>query len=627
MALGELVLSAAEWVAVHPAKIPLPSARSRWLFSGVPGHVFVPTTLSFSRPRALVLVALVWGAIYLPALGSLEIKGEEGRRILPAVAMLETGNWIVPHVGGEPYLSKPPLINWLIAGSFKIFGVQDEWAARQPSVLAVLALALGIAWRGSAWLGPGGGLLAAIFTLTNVGLMEKGRLAEIEALYVACFGLALVDWLAAWRLGESPWRRWLLPAFFLGLGLLTKGPLHVLFFYAIVGAILWRAGRLRAELAHPAHFVGVALMLGMFAAWAVPYWLALPHNQVGSAWSAQFTGRMKADSGFRFKNWIQNIPRGLFNFIPWAVFLPLLWRRANRRALPARYPREHAILYGGRLAMVGCFLLVSLLPGGLPRYTLPLIVPAALLLARVIAMPRALFFGFAGMPGAWRKGWKITVQLFLNVVGVPFGIIFTSVIFSNETSKFYDLAHGGTGEYVGTDFSVISHQVATLAAATFLPMILWMIAGKGWGIWGWRPRVKISPQNLAKLSAGIMATVVLYFVAAVVPNLSQHSRLRTIGFQLTDAAGARSILALAPGYQPFLFYLYPSPRYVSSMDQLKAEDVAPGASLLVKGADLSRTVQQLSARDIPWQTALTLDEKNRGRYVLLRLGGTKPDKP
>jgi len=31
-------------------------------------------------------------ALYLPALGSLAIKGEEGRRILPGMTMLETGN-------------------------------------------------------------------------------------------------------------------------------------------------------------------------------------------------------------------------------------------------------------------------------------------------------------------------------------------------------------------------------------------------------------------------------------------------------------------------------------------------------------------------------------------------------
>src|SRR5438105_902977 len=88
------------------------------------------------------IVLLVWAAIYLPGLGSLEIKGEEGRRILPAVTMLQTGNYLVPHVGSEPYFRKPPLVNWIVAASFKLTGVRSEWTARLPSALAILAVAL-----------------------------------------------------------------------------------------------------------------------------------------------------------------------------------------------------------------------------------------------------------------------------------------------------------------------------------------------------------------------------------------------------------------------------------------------------------------------------------------------------
>src|SRR6478672_2704249 len=95
-----------------------------------------------NRAPALFLVVLFWAAIYLPGLGSTELKGEEGRRILPAVTMLETGNWLVPYVGGKPFLRKPPLMNWLIAWSFKATGVRNEWSARLPSALAVLAMAL-----------------------------------------------------------------------------------------------------------------------------------------------------------------------------------------------------------------------------------------------------------------------------------------------------------------------------------------------------------------------------------------------------------------------------------------------------------------------------------------------------
>ena len=91
--------------------------------------------------RSFFFVTLVWALIYLPRLGSLEFKSEEGRRVLPAVTMIESGNYVVPQIGGEPYLRKPPLVNWLVAGSFKLFGVRNEWTARLPSVLAVLAVA------------------------------------------------------------------------------------------------------------------------------------------------------------------------------------------------------------------------------------------------------------------------------------------------------------------------------------------------------------------------------------------------------------------------------------------------------------------------------------------------------
>ena len=35
--------------------------------------------------------------------------GEEGRRVLMARGMLEEGHWVIPHLAGEPYLTKPPL--------------------------------------------------------------------------------------------------------------------------------------------------------------------------------------------------------------------------------------------------------------------------------------------------------------------------------------------------------------------------------------------------------------------------------------------------------------------------------------------------------------------------------------
>ncbi len=74
--------------------------------------------------------------------------------------------------------------------------------------------------------------------------------------------VALILWLLLWEQKRSPWLTFVVPWIFLGSGLLAKGPSHVLFFYLIVGAVLWRNRRLR-DLTHPAHFIGVVVMLGI----------------------------------------------------------------------------------------------------------------------------------------------------------------------------------------------------------------------------------------------------------------------------------------------------------------------------------------------------------------------------
>src|SRR6266704_939095 len=189
-----------------------------------------------SRLGALAIVLLTWALIYLPSLGSIAIKGEEGRRILPAIRMLETGNYIVPQVGSNPYYRKPPLVNWLVAASFETFGVRNEWTARLPSLISVLAVAIAFAIVARASLTPKGSMLAAMIWMTNIGIIEKGRLIEIEALYVSLCGLAIIFWLSFFLQKKSPWLIWLPASVFLGLGLLAKGPTHLVFFYGIVVA-------------------------------------------------------------------------------------------------------------------------------------------------------------------------------------------------------------------------------------------------------------------------------------------------------------------------------------------------------------------------------------------------------
>ena len=375
------------------------------------------------RFRAVAVVLLVWALIYLPALGSIAIKGEEGRRILPAVRMLETGNYIVPQIGSNPYFRKPPLVNWLVAASFAVSGVRNEWTARLPSALAVLAVAIAFVTVARASLGPTGSLIAALIWMTNIGMIEKGRLIEIEALYVSLCGLATIFWLSCWVQKKSPWLIWIPPSIFLGLGLLAKGPTHLVFFYAVVVAVLWRAKDWRLLL-HPAHFAALAIILVIPAAWAIPFLHSITTQVAMDKWSSQYTGRLKAID-FKFFSWIQNIPRGLMYFLPWLLLFP--FARFSKFHDESHRQLARALAWGIAVPFVA----VNLVPGSVARYSMPVIVPASWLLGMIYA-GNALQW-----PRTWTKndrGWSKVVATFVGI-GLAIGVIgypITAVVLKNR---------------------------------------------------------------------------------------------------------------------------------------------------------------------------------------------------
>ena len=326
------------------------------------------------------------------------------RSILPAVRMLETGNYIVPQVGSNPYYRKPPLVNWLVAASFKLFGVRNEWTARLPSAISVLAVAMAFVTVARASLGARASLVAAMIWLTNIGIIEKGRLIEIEALYVCLCGLAIILWLSFFLQKKSPWLIWLPASVFLGLGLLAKGPTHLLFFYGIVIAVLacfknWRI------LVHPAHFVGLAVMVGIAGAWAIPFLNSTTSHVAIDKWSGQYTGRLKGID-FKFSDWIQNIPRGLIYFLPWVLLFP--FARLLRFHEQSEQRLARALCWGTAMP----FLAVNLVPGGLARYSMPAIVPASWLLG-MIGASNALQW-----PSRWMKAERVSVKVAAAFVGL-----------------------------------------------------------------------------------------------------------------------------------------------------------------------------------------------------------------
>jgi 4-amino-4-deoxy-L-arabinose transferase-like glycosyltransferase len=106
--------------------------------------------------------------------------------------MLATGDFLVPRLGGEPWLEKPPLETWLIALAAYFGGGVSELTARVPSVGAAILVALAVVVLGNRHNGPKVGALAGTIQATTLWFVMRGRLAEVDMPLAALTTWALV---------------------------------------------------------------------------------------------------------------------------------------------------------------------------------------------------------------------------------------------------------------------------------------------------------------------------------------------------------------------------------------------------------------------------------------------------
>ena len=101
-----------------------------------------PTGLNRSWVLYLALL-LIAAAVYLVGIISPPSLADDVDAVQAQIArtMLVTGDWVTARLDGVAYLEKPPLVYWMMAFSYKVFGVHD-WAARIPIALFCMALAL-----------------------------------------------------------------------------------------------------------------------------------------------------------------------------------------------------------------------------------------------------------------------------------------------------------------------------------------------------------------------------------------------------------------------------------------------------------------------------------------------------
>ena len=367
-------------------------------------------------PRAITLIEMaILVAVVLAAHGwrmaELSIRGEEPRRATVAREMIETGDWIVPRQQGTLFLSRPPLQNWLIALSAKMFGGFNNVSVRLPGVLAVLATALLLYGVTRQFVGGAGALAAAVAYTTMIQVLELGQLAETETLFTLLVSGSLLLWILGHATGWHPATTWCVAYTFVGLGTLTKGPQAPVYFGATVGMYLLLARDWRYAFTRW-HLLGIAQAAGIVAAWQIPYTMSVGWEATRHIYQGDVAMRFE-DTRWStvFKHLAIYPGEVLVCTCPWSLLLLAFIHRGLWQSLGRARPYVIFMCVAIAVTFPTCWLV----PGARGRYYMPLYPCLAALVGVVVAQCSlqrpAQFWQYA-----WRR-YLLGAMLLIPVLG------------------------------------------------------------------------------------------------------------------------------------------------------------------------------------------------------------------
>jgi 4-amino-4-deoxy-L-arabinose transferase-like glycosyltransferase len=385
---------------------------------------------------------------------------DESRMAVNAAEMARDGHWLVPHFGGLPdhWNTKPPLLIWLEALSFRMFGF-STWALRLPTLLATLAtVALLFRFAAQVLQRPLAGFLGVAVLVTCEGYLRVhvARTGDYDAL-LTCWQVLL--WTQFFQYLETGARRHLLwAAGALLAATLTKGPAGLL---GLPGLATYAAarGRLGWLLRQPGLYLAATGWLVVMGSYFLVreaidpgYWQAVQRNDVGGRFFNSISG-----NGAAWPYYLEYIKNHYFDHWLWALAPSVLLARLE----PAGPVRRATGLV---LAFVGSWLVViTLAKTKLVWYDAPIYPALALLvglgLSRLWHDIAGLYLSHLG----WAGGWALRVGVFVTFFYGSYHAAVRQLI--AERHSDYGM---GTDGYAGRYLSALAQARPQLDELTFL---------------------------------------------------------------------------------------------------------------------------------------------------------------
>ena len=359
---------------------------------------------------------------------------DEPRFALVARQMVESGDWLFPHRGIELYSDKPPMLMWLQAAFYTVFG---NWrvAFLLPSLLAALGTLWCVQDLGRRLWTRRVGLYAAWALLFTLQFTWQSKKAQIDPLVTFFITLANYGLLRHVLLGPD-WRWWTLGWFAAGLGTITKGVGAIALLMLLPAAIASLRGwpRVRVHARDARFWLGPLAFVVAVSLWLLPV-VAVALARDLPEYRAYLDDILFRQTAKRYsQSWDHHQPPWYFLSVmlamwippvlalPWAI--PAWWRRLRRR--DARYllplawwamallffsiPDGKRDVYIMPALPMMCLALAPLLPGLLRKRWAQalLLVLAGLLALLFLAAGLALFGGDGAMAGRLQQQRGLT---------------------------------------------------------------------------------------------------------------------------------------------------------------------------------------------------------------------------
>lgn len=409
----------------------------------------------------LFLIPLI---LYIGLLGVMpQMEPDEARYSLIASAMNESGNYVTPHIKNVIYLEKPPLVSWVTAVFFKIFG-ENDFSARLTAALAAWGCILLAFFMGRHFRDEKTGIYAAATLTISCFPFVLGRINILDM--PLTFFICLSIWLGYLALTKQN-RKYLfyLLYFVCALTFLTKGLIGVVFPFAIL--IIWLVwiGRWR-EILLLFSPVGIAIFLIVVCPWLI---LAQMENP-DFLWFffvrehfLRFTTKMhgKTEPLYYY------LPIILGGTIPWSVYLIKTWK--NKFLQDSLFNKEENKFLLVWVLFIFLFYTVS--SSKLATYIAPLFLPVALFAG-------CIFKRYEDeVEAAASTGRKIFYRLAVIFQSL---ILIAALIAPLVLQKYSDPEKGLVVMISGLWWLYILPPVIALILMAFLPDLISRKTKKGW---------------------------------------------------------------------------------------------------------------------------------------------------